>query len=117
MPILFSCLFSIKLPSNSIFREQRVYELIRVESLHVVYSLADADILHRKSHLGLNSDRNATLGRTVKLSQYDTRDCCRLLELSRLLKGVLSGSTVQYKQCLDMRKSVLTYCADGLLCR
>src|SRR3954464_1892873 len=77
-----------------LFGEERLDELVRVELLEVGHLLADAHVAHGNLQLLADADDHAALGRAVELGEHEPRHSQRLVELPRLLDGVLAVGRV-----------------------
>ena len=73
--------------SSSFLLEQLLHERVRVERLHVVDLLADADELHRQAELLLDGEDRAALGGAVELREHDAGALHRLRELLGLRRS------------------------------
>ena len=81
----------LKIPLS--ISDQRLHILLRVEGLHVVDTLPQANKLHRHLELLGNGNNNATLGGAVQLRENNPGTAGDLLELLGLDEAVLPGAT------------------------
>src|ERR1700693_3351796 len=77
-------------PRAGLVSEERFDELVRVELLQVGDLLAYPDVAHRDLQGVANPDDHAALRRAVELGEHEPGHAQRLVELARLLAGVLA---------------------------
>ena len=85
-----------------VYIKQRIYKSICIEFLKIVNTLSYANVLHRYIQFRLDRNGDTALCSSVYFRKDNTVDICDLRKLSRLCEGILSSSSVQNNQCLQI---------------
>ena len=78
--------------------EQCLRKLICIKRLQIVELLAHTDEFDRNFQILANCDDDAALRRTVKLRQDDTGNVSGILELARLINGILTRGSINTRR-------------------